>query len=201
MHTSGAAMRNEQIRDGEVIRVGSIDYYLEAYDQSGSQVVQQEPFQVLPGDTFRTVCTYSSSTPGQTFGLSTQEEMCIAFLLYYPAKTVLGQFAWTCAANVPFPTCEEEYSSRELTEVANRTFGTPNLAGMCPSDADNTPDNLDTPVNTDTAGEPTTVSDVDMVDSFDNEPSSSTTTSDAAMALFGKSFAMSVAIAFFLARR
>lgn len=74
MHQSGASMRNEQIRDGEVVRTGRVDFY--AFEQQGNPPVQQEPFQVLPGDSFKTVCNYDARG-GEVFGLSSQEEMCM----------------------------------------------------------------------------------------------------------------------------
>lgn len=129
MHQSGVAMRNEQFRDGQLIRTGHADFF--NFDQQGSQVVEQEPFQVLPGDAFRTVCQYNA-TNGELFGLSSQEEMCIAFLFYYPIRLV-GGFPWICAHDIPFPACSEAYESRQLEQVENRTFGLSNPDGMCPA--------------------------------------------------------------------
>lgn len=74
-------MYNEQFRDGELIRTGVVDYY--DFDQNGGPPVQQETFEIWPGDAFRTRC-YFDSNDGEVWGLASQDEMCIAFLYYYP---------------------------------------------------------------------------------------------------------------------
>jgi hypothetical protein len=81
MHQSGTRIVNEQIRGGEVIRAGALDFF--DYRQQSNPPVQQEPFQVLPGDSFNTVCYYRGQD-GEEFGMPTRDEMCIAFIFYFP---------------------------------------------------------------------------------------------------------------------
>ena len=71
MHKSGTRMVNEQIRGGKVIHEGVVDVF--EFDQQGSYNVPIEPFQIQPGDSFRTTCYYRDGTE---FGLSSQQEMC-----------------------------------------------------------------------------------------------------------------------------
>lgn len=95
------------------------------YDAGGFQP-QQEDYQLQAGDKFRTTCYYKD---GSSFGLGSQEEMCIGFLLYYPAKKYAG-FPFICPYPGRFP-CAEEYVSTDLNdyEELGRTFGigTPGL--------------------------------------------------------------------------
>ena len=65
MHQTGKSMVNEQIRDGEIIRTSAIDFF--NFDQQGNQAVQQDPFEVLPGDSFNTVCYYQSQDGNSVF--------------------------------------------------------------------------------------------------------------------------------------
>lgn len=47
---------------------------------------------VEPGDVLKTTCEYSSTYKSRTvtFGESTQEEMCYAFLYFYPVQAMLA---------------------------------------------------------------------------------------------------------------
>jgi hypothetical protein len=62
-----------------------------------------------------------------TFGLSSQEEMCIVFMYYYPRKQIYGFLPFFC--NYGFekvsPLCVADYNRNELLSPAalNRTFG------------------------------------------------------------------------------
>lgn len=69
MHETGYAMKNELIRNGEVVHVGQNNFY--DFDQSGGPAPQQEPFQILPGDAFRTTCNYKGT--GRRFGTGSQD--------------------------------------------------------------------------------------------------------------------------------
>jgi Copper type II ascorbate-dependent monooxygenase, C-terminal domain len=126
MHQTGVRMTNELIRDGEVVKTGKVDVF--EFDAQGSFLVQQTNFQVQPGDSFRTTCYYRDGT---AFGMSSQEEMCIAFYLYYPARQLdfgaFGSFPWFCAYGIDeLPVCNEEMEVTALTSVEDlgRTFGT-----------------------------------------------------------------------------
>jgi hypothetical protein len=122
MHQSGISAINEQIRGGEVVRAGVVDFF--DFHQQGNQPVQQEPFQILPGDGFNTVCYYRGQD-GAEFGRSSQNEMCIAFVLYFPRQLLLGIFPLACVYDSGFGICESEWTERTLSSDADlmRAFG------------------------------------------------------------------------------
>jgi len=126
MHTTGSSMYNAQIRDGKTIHKGSVEFY--DFSQAGMYSVIQEPFDIRPGDSFQTSCFYSAGA-NTTFGLGSADEMCIAYLFYYPRQVVPGSngFPYTCAVGLGdfFPQCEEVLTSRSLesTSQFNRSFG------------------------------------------------------------------------------
>ena len=120
MHQGGSRIYSELIRDGEVVHTSAIDYF--DFEQQGSQPVQQEPFEVLPGDAFRTVCQYETKD-GVIFGKGSEDEMCMNFLMYYPRQKALD-FPWICAYNIGFLPCESEHSQRVLG-APEATFGQP----------------------------------------------------------------------------
>jgi hypothetical protein len=132
MHQTGARASNTQIRDGRVVRSSAIDYF--SFAQQGNQAVQQDPFQILPGDEFKTSCYYKSNA-GTAFGISSDEEMCIAFLFYYPRKRVSGFLPWLCAVGYDrfVPACDSQWSSLSLSTTAEleRTFGTTSEESRC----------------------------------------------------------------------
>lgn len=78
MHRVGASMKNELIRDGEVVHTGQIDFW--DFDSQGNPPVVQEPFQVLPGDAWRTTCNYRTSASTR-FGTASDQEMCMSFIV------------------------------------------------------------------------------------------------------------------------
>lgn len=126
MHQTGVRMTNELIRDGAVVNLGAVDVF--EFDQQGAFLVQQRGFQIQPGDAFRTTCYYRDGT---SFGLSSQQEMCIAWYLYYPAKRMdfgaFGSFPWTCLHGIDYlPVCQEEMVVTALSsdEQLGRSFGT-----------------------------------------------------------------------------
>jgi len=97
---------------------------------TGGFHVHQEPYQLQAGDKFRTTCYYKD---GKVFDEGSQEEMCVGFLMYYPAKKFAG-FPFIC----PYPgqsPCAEEYVSTDLSgyEELGRTFGTPSQATENPT--------------------------------------------------------------------
>lgn len=141
------AMYNQHIRDGQVIRTGSVDFF--DFAQSGGPAVQQQPFQVLPGDSFNIRCYYKNDEgTSRTFGLGSAEEMCMAFLLYYPRRIVtLSEdlsFGWFCGAgfaSMGFSPCDAPFNVSVLDngEVpAWRTFGLP--TDECNATTGGTPD-------------------------------------------------------------
>ena len=89
---------------------------------TGGFTPQQDTYQLQAGDKFRTSCYYKD---GSVFKEGSQDEMCIAFLLYYPKKKFAG-FPFVCPYPGRFP-CAEEYVSTDLNgyEELGRVFGTP----------------------------------------------------------------------------
>jgi hypothetical protein len=127
MHQTGVRMTNQVIRNDEVIRSSWVDVF--DFDEQGGFHVPQEPFTVMPGDAFRTTCYYED---GGVFGLSSQEEMCIAYLLYYPAISNFGS-TWVCPFGLETGPCSQEYDSRGLSSATEleRVFGS--AGSTCPA--------------------------------------------------------------------
>eukprot|EP00579_Thalassiosira_antarctica_P022723 CAMPEP_0201989938 /NCGR_PEP_ID=MMETSP0904-20121228/93111_1 /ASSEMBLY_ACC=CAM_ASM_000553 /TAXON_ID=420261 /ORGANISM="Thalassiosira antarctica, Strain CCMP982" /LENGTH=880 /DNA_ID=CAMNT_0048544185 /DNA_START=21 /DNA_END=2663 /DNA_ORIENTATION=- len=125
MHQNGVRMTNEVIRNDEVVRASSVDVY--DFEQQGGFHVPQQPYEVLPGDGFRTTCYYRD---GDKFGLDSDEEMCIAFVMYYPAKEFAGN-PWMCPYGIGALErigCEQELEFSDVASDDNlgRSFGTSN---------------------------------------------------------------------------
>ena len=117
-------MVNEQFRNGEKVREGTIEVW--EFDQQGNAAVQQEPFEIQPGDSFRTSCYYKDVGGGTTFGLGSQEEMCIVFMFYYPRKILFDTVPWLCGYGMPeFAQCNSGYEFQSLAsdEALERSFG------------------------------------------------------------------------------
>lgn len=125
MHQTGMTMSNSHIRDGQVIRTGKVDFY--DFEQQGAFAVQQPPFEIQPGDSFKTTCQYMSNEA--VFGLSSQQEMCVAFLIYWPrqVQSLFGVDApFMCGRDIQIPGCASDYEKISLESDADlsRTFGT-----------------------------------------------------------------------------
>jgi Copper type II ascorbate-dependent monooxygenase, C-terminal domain/DOMON domain/Copper type II ascorbate-dependent monooxygenase, N-terminal domain len=122
MHISGRRMVNSQTRNNKTIRSGSADFF--DFSQQGSQSVVQQPFVFQPGDGFKTSCYYESSG-NKKFGLGSDEEMCTAFMLYYPRKLIFNLIPLICGYNVPLGVCKSSWTHESLTSVdeLHRTFG------------------------------------------------------------------------------
>ncbi|GJP34919.1 hypothetical protein CLOM_g19397 [Closterium sp. NIES-68] len=84
-HALGRQMYTDVYRDGaKVSTIARLDYY----DFASQQMLQVEPPQeLLPGDELRTKCVWDSTSRSKVTmgGESSVEEMCISFLIYYPA--------------------------------------------------------------------------------------------------------------------
>jgi hypothetical protein len=90
----------------------------------GAFAVPQEPYTLLPGDSVRTTCYYKDGT---AWGLGSAEEMCIAFMLYYPVKKLpdVG-LEWNCVYGFDLGTgCMTELEQVDLSDVEDlgRSFG------------------------------------------------------------------------------
>lgn len=128
MHLTGVSMTNTQIRNGTVLRQGKVEFW--DYAQQGAYVVVQPPFDLQPGDAFRTTCNYNAPN-GTTWGIGTQNEMCIAFLFYYPRQLYAGNLPFICGIGTIIgtfePDCLADYNvTPNFTNVAQlqRSFGT-----------------------------------------------------------------------------
>ncbi|CAL4062052.1 unnamed protein product, partial [Meganyctiphanes norvegica] len=85
-HLLGRGIAVKHIRDGkELPTVLKDDHYDFNYQQNR---VLKEEMTILPGDTLMVECTYNSSSRQKpTFGgVTTLDEMCMAFLTYYPRQ-------------------------------------------------------------------------------------------------------------------
>ena len=135
MHTSGIRAVNQQFRNGELIHQGSAEYF--DFKQQGIQYVEQEPFDIQPGDSFNTTCYYmnNNSEANRTFGYASSQEMCIAFLMYYPRQKVLGEYPWVCGYDIFLPGCNATYEHSNVSDNQagiGRAFGLP-ATGQCAS--------------------------------------------------------------------
>ena len=140
MHTHGLTMKNELIRDGQVVHVGLVDFY--DYNQQGTFGVPQEYFEVRPGDSWRTTCTYQS-TDDVVWGESTSEEMCMAFLTYYPKQAWMNRFPYLCSPGLPgiVQDCVATHNSLDFSSAleVNRGFGQPTDTCLAPDNVVNPP--------------------------------------------------------------
>ena len=126
MHQTGERMYNNQYRNGKLLRRGVVDFF--DFDQSGSYSTIQPPFDIISGDSFQTSCYYDAG-PNTTFGLGSSNEMCMAFLFYYPRQVSAAGIPYTCGYGstdiLLFPECDTNWTKLELTSVdqLERTFG------------------------------------------------------------------------------
>ena len=132
MHQSGSSISFEQRRQSELVRRSAVDYF--DFAQTGGPSPQQDPYKILPGDSFQIQCSYQNSGSSRKFGFGSSEEMCMAFLLYYPRKSMsLGgaEVSWMCGvgfADMGLGDCQTNWTSRVLTDGQGpngRVFGTP----------------------------------------------------------------------------
>ncbi|CAI5511897.1 unnamed protein product [Closterium sp. Naga37s-1] len=94
LHTLGRQLYTDVFRRGsKVATINRQDYY----DFASQQSIPTTPeFELLPGDELRTSCVWDSTarTNVTLGGPSTEGEMCIDYLVYYPARQ--GQEAEMC---------------------------------------------------------------------------------------------------------
>jgi Copper type II ascorbate-dependent monooxygenase, C-terminal domain/Copper type II ascorbate-dependent monooxygenase, N-terminal domain/DOMON domain len=133
MHMAGVSMVNYHIRNDKVIRQGQVDFW--DFDQQGGLTVIQAPFQMNPGDAFQTVCNYNASNETM-WGLGSSDEMCIAYLYYYPRKLANNEISLTCGMGYEdiLPECNVTYAfTPDFTSEVQleRTFG--GAPASCPN--------------------------------------------------------------------
>jgi DOMON domain/Copper type II ascorbate-dependent monooxygenase, C-terminal domain/Copper type II ascorbate-dependent monooxygenase, N-terminal domain len=138
MHSTGARITNEQIREGVVVRKASVEYW--EFDQNGNTAVQQNPYNVLPGDGFKTACYFNGED--KVFGMGSGEEMCMAFLYYYPRSKIRIpelniEFPWVCGYRIGYPPCETDHQELLLNSIEDlqREFGISSV-GACDREDD-----------------------------------------------------------------
>jgi len=167
MHDTGMRMTNEVIRGDQVVHKAVSDVY--DFDQQGVFQVSQGSYQILPGDSIKTTCYYKDGT---AFGLASSDEMCIAYLMYYPAKqTSFGQ-PWICPHQPwnDFGTgcaTELDHATLDTEGELGRVFGkSSDLCSAGPDIETEQPPAVDTPVQTPTSS----ASDTDSNPSVDSPP-------------------------------
>ncbi|CAH3166161.1 unnamed protein product [Porites evermanni] len=116
-HYAGRKVHVHHIRNGkelkEIVYDNHYDFNFQEY-----QMLKEE-VEVFPGDEFIVACTYDTEDRNQvTFGgLQTLDEMCLAFLMYYPsanftkcasvskdaANRFFSKYAWNGTHSIPFP--------------------------------------------------------------------------------------------------
>ncbi|XP_069098968.1 putative DBH-like monooxygenase protein 2 isoform X2 [Pleurodeles waltl] len=86
-HLTGTAVQVAQFRNGTQIGFLGRDM---SYDFNLQETRQTEIMPIKMGDELQTVCTYNTlGRANVTFGgISTTEEMCLAFLYYYPRNNI-----------------------------------------------------------------------------------------------------------------
>ncbi|XP_065837708.1 DBH-like monooxygenase protein 1 [Oscarella lobularis] len=84
-HTAGAAIRLRQFRNGRdlgyIVQNNQYDFNYQNY------ILPLKNVTILPGDSLQTECDYDTSkrTTTTVGGFSTTQEMCLAFMIVYPA--------------------------------------------------------------------------------------------------------------------
>ena len=58
------------------------------------------PYQIMPGDSFKTSCMYTNNNKDRVFGFGSADEMCIHLLMYYPRKH-FGSAPFMCGPDMP----------------------------------------------------------------------------------------------------
>jgi hypothetical protein len=101
MHKLGRAQYAKRIRNGEESTLLDAP----AYDFSTGAGANAVRLDVTSGDTLRTMCRWQNTGDAPVkFGEATSDEMCFAFLTYYP-KITTPDFTWTSTANRRVNTC------------------------------------------------------------------------------------------------
>jgi hypothetical protein len=123
MHSLGKRIVNQVLRDDAVIHESYVDYW--DYDQSGIVAPMRRPFQMQRGDSFRTICYYDAHSSTK-FGTGSEDEMCMAFVLYFPKQPME-----TCGVSFHDEMCRVNYMGKKhlsSVEELNRVLGNNNEA-------------------------------------------------------------------------
>jgi len=112
-HLLGRAIWTEVWRDGKFV-----DWLGESalvYDFNKQSVIDVDPqIVIMPGDDIITHCIYDTSTKTNVthFGFSTENEMCLTFVLYYPKLDAMGCLSNGMAVNMNSPTYSRPKSKK-----------------------------------------------------------------------------------------
>jgi len=87
MHAKGKRIVNQVIREDSVVQESYVDYW--DFEQSGATAQANPPFQLKRGDKLKTICYYEADSDTR-FGLGSDDEMCMAFILYFPKQDFLS---------------------------------------------------------------------------------------------------------------
>ncbi|KAJ3007698.1 UNVERIFIED_CONTAM: hypothetical protein HDU68_003387 [Siphonaria sp. JEL0065] len=97
MHMLGASQRVDLVRNGvtqrQLLNAEYYDFNFQSFQTPG---VFGEHQVLMPGDELHTTCTYGSTSgvsKATVYGPTTQDEMCFAFIHYYPAMEISACFS------------------------------------------------------------------------------------------------------------
>jgi len=118
MHSHGRRIVNQVVRHDSVVHESYIDYY--DFDQTAGPSQANPPFQFNRGDEFRTICYYAANSDTK-FGIGSTDEMCMAFVLYFPKQAL--DF---CGVGNYHDECRATYDGKDNLESSaefGRVFG------------------------------------------------------------------------------
>lgn len=103
MHQFGSSMTTEVFHGEKIIKRTSTEFY----SFTNMDTNKFEPYTIQKGDSFRTTCDYDTKGQEATFGLGSDQEMCIDFVYYYPRipSADVGAYCgmWTCGSALDVP--------------------------------------------------------------------------------------------------
>jgi len=90
MHELGVKMTTNVSRSGSLLRSNSVEFYQFSMQ---SEIRTPSGYTVLPGDHINTRCYYyNDGSQTRVWGLSSANEMCIDFVMYYPRMSGINEF-------------------------------------------------------------------------------------------------------------
>lgn len=111
MHTFGQRIWTSRIRNG----MTEVMDYREFWDQDFQTIVPKN-FTIEPGDRLNTHCVYDTTkaTKTVTFGVATEQEMCMNFLIYYPAENAGTFCSWVTGYGYNGTLCGGGFRERNI---------------------------------------------------------------------------------------